>query len=492
MFNKILVISLLMLAFASMQCPNDETCMGCSLDRCTVCYYGYTNETGGCTYPVNKIENCFSYVDENNCMYCEAGYQLMDKKCVKNTIKNCMIPTPMMEDECSVCYGQQPDYKYKCEGDVPCEIENCEMCTNGGCFKCNDGYMVDLDGNCAQQEFGNCMYGYNGECKICSAGWYIYEGYCYELSYREEKDGGWSKFVTMLREGDSTENPMKPEGECKLMHWTELSKEKMMKWKKKMGKMKEHWKEKMDKHRGHWKKGGKHRDHCKGKWKRKMKKWKMKFKKKMMKWKKKWDNITDEERVICVEEWDRMLEKKWDSMSDDMKMMVMKKMEAHWEQRSDEEKAQWKEEWMKLPEEERQKLKEEWMNEFRDIKNKEGHKTDEDWAEEYNKKWEEEADRMEEDWERQKEEWKEENTRQSDKEEIEDWREDERDGSSKSSESHSDSDSDSDSKSSSDSSSDSDSDSSSEEEEHVGKGLRIVGAIIYPFTSIFFKLFTLF
>jgi hypothetical protein len=69
-----------------------------------MCYYSYFNpKTSVCMKPLNPIENCLFYIDEQFCLNCDFGYSI-DKKngqCKKNSIPNCRT---QVGDQCMVSF----------------------------------------------------------------------------------------------------------------------------------------------------------------------------------------------------------------------------------------------------------------------------------------------------------------------------------------------------------------------------------------------------
>jgi hypothetical protein len=81
----------------------DENCGGYNMVKsCIFCYNSYFNpKVNKCTIPLQKLENCLFYLDEEYCINCELGYRmdLRQRQCIKNTVPNCKTE---FEGECKV------------------------------------------------------------------------------------------------------------------------------------------------------------------------------------------------------------------------------------------------------------------------------------------------------------------------------------------------------------------------------------------------------
>ena len=88
-------LELLMIFIVIIKCPcpeADTRCLRCGGDRCINCIDSFSNSSVICVTIRNKIENCISYKNENECKECIYGYRVTeDSKCaIIDTIDNCL------------------------------------------------------------------------------------------------------------------------------------------------------------------------------------------------------------------------------------------------------------------------------------------------------------------------------------------------------------------------------------------------------------------
>jgi len=192
---KFLVFTALFFVSTSQQCPsNDQHCVACYRNRCLICMDSWISENGVCVPVENRIADCLSYIDANNCRYCKVGYYRTEQgNCAPINIADCYearSPT-----SCIICKQGIRAVDGVCSADKICPRRNCELCGVYGkrvvCTKCKPGYtMVTRQlrsgrriSVCLRQRrwFRNCSYlsrFSNRKCAVCEVNYFWSSGKC--------------------------------------------------------------------------------------------------------------------------------------------------------------------------------------------------------------------------------------------------------------------------------------------------------------------------
>ena len=160
---------------------NVEHCNMCSSTNfCASCESGFQVKNGECIIPCN-VENCASCITENVCDNCINDYQLKeDNTCVMTC----------QEEHCVSCITSkwcidcEEGYKVSGIGCTPiCDDENCAFCSSHtSCISCNNGYVLE-NNICVPCNDQNCQICSSKEvsmCNNCKYGFLLYEGVCAE------------------------------------------------------------------------------------------------------------------------------------------------------------------------------------------------------------------------------------------------------------------------------------------------------------------------
>ena len=167
---------------------NETTCERCFAHK-------YVNEFGfeyntKCINTNVQIKSCISYSDADTCIQCFPGYILMNNKCLLITVENCK--TYIDENNCGSCPDMQPylDVDGNCRVDprnIFCliyTISNETISTQNSkvfeCDTCLEGFYPDDSSICTvvENEVPNCKYySSDGLCKECEELFYLnYDG----------------------------------------------------------------------------------------------------------------------------------------------------------------------------------------------------------------------------------------------------------------------------------------------------------------------------
>ncbi len=153
---------------------------------CIFCAYSYySTETGRCTPPEHKLENCVSYKATNFCLYCKGGYAPnQDGNCVKITNQNCVMLDFRDSSKCMVCSkGYLANKKGICNLKNKCSAQNCDYCTfdvdEEMCLRCKKGFIA-RGTKCLSErpDIKNCWstFADQEECIICDFRYYMIQG----------------------------------------------------------------------------------------------------------------------------------------------------------------------------------------------------------------------------------------------------------------------------------------------------------------------------
>lgn len=211
MLNKLIVLSVMVaLAFAqtnstnstnttnttastvnSSGCYNDKYCASCSgTNSCRVCVNSFVGSNGICQEPVNKINNCYSYLNSSTCGVCNSGYFLSSNNtCVNININHCIEVNPNAQTLCITCDNGNLPINGSCNSGPTCGVDNCSVCkyannSTGGsatnstsnstnstatnttstatssyaiCVICKSGYSVTASGTCVKEPTKHCL-----------------------------------------------------------------------------------------------------------------------------------------------------------------------------------------------------------------------------------------------------------------------------------------------------------------------------------------------
>ena len=147
---------------------------------------------------------CFEYsCDEceteeyGKCTKCRDGFQLIDGTC------------PCSDSSCALCQNGFAGYNlcrlckkgyYNFLYDCYCMINNCEQCSENGCYKCIAGYFFnDTSRECEEENEENkfkcydehcefCTSDEKGGCEYCLDGYIVKRGECYQLPIPDENN----------------------------------------------------------------------------------------------------------------------------------------------------------------------------------------------------------------------------------------------------------------------------------------------------------------
>jgi len=195
-----LTIALLFIATA-ISCPDDPYCRRCEDNgKCSMCEDSTLDAaTGKCIPVANKIPQCVSYSNAAGtmCQLCDYGFATVyGESCMACKRKNCASCN--LGDTCTACYGSVMPIGGKCdETAVPCNIENCDICTSvGQCRRCLPTFSVLAGTNKCIKSVSNCEIATSADkCKLCNEGYYIDGSYkCVNTGRR----GGLHWFIWFL------------------------------------------------------------------------------------------------------------------------------------------------------------------------------------------------------------------------------------------------------------------------------------------------------
>lgn len=187
------------------QCVAPVTIANCaqiSGTVCAKCNSGYFITTDGKCDLIPKISNCLTQVDFT-CSSCITGYNLTNNICVYH-IENCLQVNGMICSQCFTNYEVTSDGKcsriapisnceiqlnYNCIScladyslaDNKCTyiIDNCAVVDGMNCAKCNTGFDVTTNGQCAPiPKVPNCISQIDYTCQACIDGWTLSNNQC--------------------------------------------------------------------------------------------------------------------------------------------------------------------------------------------------------------------------------------------------------------------------------------------------------------------------
>jgi len=149
-------------------------------------------------------KSCFEYsCDEcqteeyGKCRKCRDGFQLIDGTC------------PCSDSSCALCENGFAGYNlchlckkgyYNFGLDCYCLINNCEQCSENGCFKCISGYFFNDTSRkceeeneedkfkCYDEHCESCSSDEKGGCEYCIDGYIDKRGECYQLPIPDENN----------------------------------------------------------------------------------------------------------------------------------------------------------------------------------------------------------------------------------------------------------------------------------------------------------------
>lgn len=130
--------------------PNPIGMVGCvvfkSIEECQVCDDSHYQQNFVCKEIGTLINNCEIYETETICQQCKKEYNLINNKCSKVELENCV----------------QVGYF-------------------GACETCSDGYKWIVN-KCEAVNLANCIdYETKNDCRVCETGYYVSSGRCLEV-----------------------------------------------------------------------------------------------------------------------------------------------------------------------------------------------------------------------------------------------------------------------------------------------------------------------
>lgn len=193
MHPKTLITLFLLFSPLCAACPEaDPRCIQCGGDRCLQCIDSFSNTSGICIQIKNKIENCYTYKNENECMSCKSGYSAnKDGICVLINIENCVKLD--LNGDCFLCAEGNRAENGVCSSGG-CDTEHCRFCSYYNeqevCRVCKDNFVVyprEVEGvrsvecwhengrsiNCELARFNDF-----NECVRCRVNYYYANGKC--------------------------------------------------------------------------------------------------------------------------------------------------------------------------------------------------------------------------------------------------------------------------------------------------------------------------
>ncbi|KAL4480165.1 hypothetical protein ABPG74_020681 [Tetrahymena malaccensis] len=167
------------LTMDSIICPQDSylksnnECIKCKPnqifinDNCQDCQFAQFKNNNSC-YPC--IQNCDTCQDSQSCQQCKVGfYAGQDKKCIQCASSNC--------DKCNLksCLACSPGFLLQNGTCVKCNIPFCDICQDSKqCKQCQAGYNLDEQKTCQTPKCDtNCQICNNGICNTCKEGFYL-------------------------------------------------------------------------------------------------------------------------------------------------------------------------------------------------------------------------------------------------------------------------------------------------------------------------------
>lgn len=200
-------------------------------NRCISCNKkGYAIETLNCHIQKYNMPNCAmsDTIHKDQCKRCEIGYKLILNRCIKCSIKNCLIcEIRNLRDVCVSCaegYELIDNSCYDINNYLVPNSQNClKVAMNKDyCFECIDQYSR-INGQCIQCEIENCAFCFeNNKCAQCNAN-YVYNNIsakCEPIKYDSNTKNCVSSNNTVycFPEGDSNYFETKTNGKALTYH----------------------------------------------------------------------------------------------------------------------------------------------------------------------------------------------------------------------------------------------------------------------------------
>lgn len=175
------------------RCPiDDEFCLACANDKCTVCVAGYISANGVCQRVPKKIFRCILYDDNYRCLACKYGHFLdSDGKCYEIPDTNCMLYDS--NQNCIMCTGKMRAKDGSCyNASEKCSTENCLNCmyfSDGveKCHRCDEGFALSYRNGPVPECLATTELTQNcwvlsavdeNRCSICLYNYYFNKGIC--------------------------------------------------------------------------------------------------------------------------------------------------------------------------------------------------------------------------------------------------------------------------------------------------------------------------
>lgn len=170
MLKKILLI-LLITQISKQNCG--EGCLKCTTtDQCLICDTLQSYKLVETKCEKNSIENCIISNLTGDCLGCKEDFYLdsVSKKCVKidelKKIENC--GNYDNKQNCENCIGEFVVKNGVCDV-VSSTIDNCEIYnSDGSCNICNSNFIKSLNGKCKASD--GCLYYGEVQCETCKSG----------------------------------------------------------------------------------------------------------------------------------------------------------------------------------------------------------------------------------------------------------------------------------------------------------------------------------
>ena len=154
-------------------CPYSKNCGSCVSSKCMFCFDGYISDHK-CVPVSTKLEGCKIYKSETDCQNCDYGYYLVDGKCVKITLPDCLGTSN--NESCVVCVGKVENFVCTKK---PCLLEGCKSCVDyqeeEKCQICDADYVLNYDDlTCRKKDPKNkgCVVYFGDKCSGCQHGYY--------------------------------------------------------------------------------------------------------------------------------------------------------------------------------------------------------------------------------------------------------------------------------------------------------------------------------
>ena len=165
---------------------SDKYCTVCVNNKCVNCENSFEDLLGVCVVPENSIENCESYLNQNECKRCKKNYFLSSdlKQCIRSDDPNCIIPLDTAT--CLHCVGYNQESAGACIPDIGCLNPACKSCNkqleSESCVECDEGYVLSFVRrfnfqvifDCVKKNEKNpdCLMFENEKCLKCKRGFF--------------------------------------------------------------------------------------------------------------------------------------------------------------------------------------------------------------------------------------------------------------------------------------------------------------------------------